>query len=71
VKSDDIEGRKRVYESIIKGVYHYDIGIPESFKVLVRELKALALDVNCKMEDGEIKACDQVDIISKKKDFEI
>ena len=71
VKSDDIEGRKRVYESIIKGKYSYDIGIPESFKVLVRELKALALDVNCKMEDGEIKACDQVDIVSKQKKFEI
>ncbi len=71
VKSDDIEGRKRVYESIIKGKYYYDIGIPESFKVLVRELKALALDVNCKMEDGEIKACDTVDIVSKNKKFEI
>ena len=71
VKSDDIEGRKRVYEAIIKGKYDYDIGIPESFKVLVRELKALALDVNCKMEDGELKACDTVDIVTKNKKFEI
>ncbi|RUM49190.1 MAG: DNA-directed RNA polymerase subunit beta [Hydrogenothermus sp.] len=71
VKSDDIEGRKRVYESIIKGRYNYDIGIPESFKVLVRELKALALDVNCRMEDGEEKSCDTVDIVTKNKKFEI
>ena len=65
VKSDDIEGRKRVYEAIIKGKYSYDIGIPESFKVLVRELKALALDVECKMENNETKACDKVDLVSK------
>ena len=68
VKSDDIEGRKRVYEAIIKGKYSYDIGIPESFKVLVRELKALALDVECKMENGETQACDKVDLVSKKKE---
>lgn len=67
VKSDDIEGRKRVYESIVKGRYYYDIGVPESFKVLVRELKALALDVQCNMEGGEKQACDQVDIVSKSK----
>ncbi len=68
VKSDDIEGRKRVYESIIKGKYYYDIGVPESFKVLVRELKALALDVQCTFEDGNKEACDQVDIVSKGKE---
>jgi len=67
VKSDDIEGRKRVYEAIIKGKYDYDIGIPESFKVLVRELKALALDVECKFEDGRQEACDKVNLISKNK----
>jgi DNA-directed RNA polymerase subunit beta len=47
VKSDDIEGRTKVYESIVKGKYMYSPGIPESFRVLVRELKALALDVRC------------------------
>ncbi len=71
VKSDDIEGRKRVYEAIIKGKYSYDIGIPESFKVLVRELKALALDVECKMENNETKACDKVDLVSKTNKKEI
>jgi DNA-directed RNA polymerase subunit beta len=51
VKSDDIEGRTKVYESIVKGKYMYSPGIPESFRVLVRELKALALDVRC--ENGQ------------------
>jgi DNA-directed RNA polymerase subunit beta len=57
VKSDDIEGRKRVYEAIIKGKHYYDIGVPESFKVLVRELKALGLNVECIVE-GQPQACD-------------
>jgi len=45
VKSDDVEGRSRVYEAIVKGKYSFEPGLPESFNVLVRELKALALDV--------------------------
>jgi DNA-directed RNA polymerase subunit beta len=57
VKSDDIEGRKRVYEAIIKGKHYYDIGVPESFKVLVRELKSLGLNVEC-ITDGQSQACD-------------
>ncbi|MFN3978398.1 MAG: DNA-directed RNA polymerase subunit beta [Sulfurihydrogenibium azorense] len=57
VKSDDIEGRKRVYEAIIKGKHYYDIGVPESFKVLVRELKALGLNVEC-ITDGQSQSCD-------------
>ena len=57
VKSDDIEGRKRVYEAIIKGKHYYDIGVPESFKVLVRELKALGLNVEC-ITDGQVQSCD-------------
>ncbi|MFN3598865.1 MAG: DNA-directed RNA polymerase subunit beta [Aquificaceae bacterium] len=60
VKSDDIEGRTRVYESIVKGKYIYQAGIPESFRVLVRELKALGLDVRC--ENGANMPCDQVEI---------
>ncbi len=60
VKSDDIEGRSKVYEAIVKGKYVYTPGIPESFKVLVRELKALALDVRC--ENGKSVPCDQVEI---------
>ncbi|ACD65943.1 MAG TPA: DNA-directed RNA polymerase subunit beta [Sulfurihydrogenibium sp.] len=65
VKSDDIEGRKRVYEAIIKGKHYYDIGVPESFKVLVRELKALGLNVECIVE-GEPQACDTSELEKKK-----
>jgi DNA-directed RNA polymerase subunit beta len=65
VKSDDIEGRKRVYEAIIKGKHYYDIGVPESFKVLVRELKALGLNVECIVE-GQPQACDTSEPEKKK-----
>ena len=45
VKSDDIEGRKRIYESIVKGSNTLEAGTPESFNVLVKELRSLALDI--------------------------
>ena len=45
VKSDDVEGRKRMYESIVKGDHSLHPGLPESFNVLVKELQALCLDV--------------------------
>ncbi|VAX17544.1 DNA-directed RNA polymerase beta subunit, partial [hydrothermal vent metagenome] len=45
VKSDDVEGRKRIYEAIVKGDHTLQPGVPESFNVLVKELQALALDV--------------------------
>ena len=44
-KSDDVQGRAKIYESIVKGESTYNPGIPESFNVLIRELQALALDV--------------------------
>ena len=45
VKSDDVVGRTRIYEAIVKGEHTLEPGLPESFKVLLKELKALALDV--------------------------
>ena len=45
VKSDDVEGRSRVYEAIVKGSVPEDPGLPESFNVLVRELQSLCLDI--------------------------
>ena len=45
VKSDDVLGRTRIYESIVKGECTLEPGLPESFNVLVKELQALALDV--------------------------
>jgi DNA-directed RNA polymerase subunit beta len=45
VKSDDVEGRSKVYEAIVKGEVPEPPGLPESFNVLVRELQSLCLDV--------------------------
>jgi DNA-directed RNA polymerase subunit beta len=45
VKSDDVAGRVKVYETIVKGEENFESGIPESFNVLVKEIKALALNV--------------------------
>ncbi|MCC6809942.1 MAG: DNA-directed RNA polymerase subunit beta [Deltaproteobacteria bacterium] len=51
VKSDDVVGRTRMYESIVKGDYQLESGLPESFNVLMKELQALALDVQLVEED--------------------
>jgi DNA-directed RNA polymerase subunit beta len=52
VKSDDVQGRTRIYEAIVKGDTACDPGIPESFNVLVKELQSLALDVQL-YKEGE------------------
>lgn len=46
VKSDDITGRTKVYENIVKGDHVIDAGMPESFNVLVKEIRSLALDMD-------------------------
>ena len=46
VKSDDINGRTKVYENIVKGDHVIDAGMPESFNVLVKEIRSLALDMD-------------------------
>jgi DNA-directed RNA polymerase subunit beta len=48
VKSDDVSGRTKVYESIVKGDDNFEAGIPESFNVLVKELRSLGLNVDLK-----------------------
>ncbi|GJL86250.1 MAG: DNA-directed RNA polymerase subunit beta [Micavibrio sp.] len=53
VKSDDVAGRSKVYESIVRGEDNFEIGIPESFNVLVKELKALGLNVDMKQSSGK------------------
>lgn len=56
VKSDDVVGRVKAYEAIVKGECIPEPGIPESFKVLIKELQALALDVKVLRDDeGEIE----------------
>jgi DNA-directed RNA polymerase subunit beta len=51
VKSDDIVGRVKAYEAIVKGENTLEAGIPESFRVLVKELEGLALGVEIQSED--------------------
>jgi DNA-directed RNA polymerase subunit beta len=54
VKSDDIIGRTKMYEAIVKGENMMLPGLPESFNVLVKEMQSLALDVNLIRPDGEV-----------------
>jgi len=54
IKSDDIPGRVKVYEAIVKGENIPDSGIPESFKVLLKEMQSLCLNVEVLSTDGEI-----------------
>ena len=54
VKSDDVQGRTRIYESIVKGDNSLDAGVPESFNVLVKEIQSLGMDVNVGYEPEEI-----------------
>ena len=62
VKSDDVTGRGKTYEAIIKGDNIPEPGIPESFKVLLKELQSLALDVTVLDEDGnEVVMTEDID----------
>ncbi len=53
VKSDDVAGRTKVYESIVKGEDNFEAGIPESFNVLVKEIRSLGLNVQLLDQDSE------------------
>ncbi|NJD61993.1 MAG: DNA-directed RNA polymerase subunit beta [Deltaproteobacteria bacterium] len=53
VKSDDVPGRARMYEAIVKGNFSLEPGLPESFNVLIKELQALGLDVELISEEGK------------------
>src|SRR5260370_27721791 len=46
VKSDDTQGRTKVYENIVKGEHKIEAGMPESFNVLVKEIRSLAIDID-------------------------
>ena len=68
VKSDDVVGRVKAYEKIVKGENIPEPGVPESFKVLLKELQAIGLDVQILNEDGEevvIKELDDEDEIEQ------
>ena len=72
VKSDDVVGRVRTYEAIVKGENIPEPGIPESFKVLIKELQSLCLDVKVLTEeDQEIEVKESIDIDDEAKEFEL
>ena len=61
IKSDDILGRVKVYEAIVKGENIQEPGIPESFKVLIKEMQSLCLNVEVLSADGEIVSLKDTD----------
>ena len=66
VKSDDVVGRVRAYEAIVKGENIPEPGIPESFKVLIKELQSLCLDVKVLTEeDQELDVIDNMDEVEQ------
>ena len=60
VKSDDVQGRVKTYDSIVKGNEVSEPGIPEAFKVLIKELQSLALDIKVLTETGEELSLDDL-----------
>ena len=51
VKSDDVIGRTRVYKNLVDGNFEMDAGIPESFNVLTKEIRSLAIDLELESEE--------------------
>jgi len=54
VKSDDVVGRSKIYDNIIRGVHGMDAGMPESFNVLVKEIRALGLNMELKQDPANL-----------------
>ena len=72
VKSDDVVGRVKTYEAIIKGDNIPDPGVPESFKVLLKELQSLGLDVRVLREDNtEVEIMETIDYSDSDYRYEI
>ena len=53
IKSDDVSGRIKAYETIIRGDNNFESGIPESFNVLTKEMRSLALDVELNQNESK------------------
>ena len=69
VKSDDVVGRVKVYESIIKGQEINQAGVPESFRVLMKEFQALGLDISIINDDGETLQLKEIEEAEDKEDL--
>jgi hypothetical protein len=61
VKSDDVVGRTRVYEAIVKGEHSLQPSVPESFNVLVKELQGLGLDVRLERKEQVVSGAELFD----------
>jgi len=71
VKSDDVIGRVKVYESIVKGQDVNQAGVPESFRVLMKEFQALGLDLKIVNENGEAFDLKQIEEEEDKEDMKL
>ena len=69
VKSDDVVGRVKVYESIVKGQEINQAGVPESFRVLMKEFQALGLDINIINDKNEVLELKEIEEEEYKDDF--
>src|SRR5690242_20690105 len=65
IKSDDTVGRVKAYEAIVKGENIPEPSIPESFKVLLKEIQSLSLDANVVSEGGDVEVADDDDDLLK------
>ena len=71
VKSDDVVGRVRVYEALVKGKPIPAPGVPESFRVLIKEFQALGLDVQIISKDGSLKDVKELEQEEDKEDIPV
>jgi len=71
VKSDDVVGRVKVYESIVKGQEISDAGVPESFRVLMKEFQALGLDVSIQDDEGKYLGLKDIEESEDKEDLRL
>ena len=71
VKSDDVLGRNKIYESIVKGRHQLEAGLPESFKVLISELKSLCLNIELLKKSDENEEEDFLDEIESITETEV
>ena len=67
VKSDDVAGRTKVYEAIVRGDDTFEAGIPESFNVLVKEMRSLGLNVELQDTDKRRQIADQHDASGRRR----
>ncbi len=61
IKSDDVAGRTKVYESIVKGDNNFESGTPESFNVMVKELRSLGLNLDFKNSVNSVNSIENIE----------